>query len=114
MLGQFTGQDQSDSSLDLSCRDRRLLVVSSQLGSFAGDSLKDIVDERVQDRHRFLRNTCVWVSLLQDLIDVGGVGFLSGLGSLLWVHRRRGLLGSWLFLSWSFGSWFLFGSGRHD
>lgn len=114
MLGQLTGQDQSDSSLDFSGGDGRLLVVSSQLRCFGGDSLEDIVHKRVQNRHRFLRNTGVRVCLLQNFVDIRRVGFLSDLGLLHLVIRRwSGLLGGWLLLSWSLGGRFLFGFGRH-
>ena len=34
MLGEFTRQDQSDRGLDFAGRDRRLLVVSRELGGF--------------------------------------------------------------------------------
>ena len=48
--------------------------------------------------HGLVGDTSVWVDLLQDSVDVGGVGFLADLGSLLLVTRLRsglgGLLGS--------------------
>lgn len=107
MLSQLTWQDQSDGGLDLSGGDGRLLVVSSQLGGLGGNSLENVVDERVHDRHGLLGNTGVRVSLLQDLVNVRGVGLLSGLRLLLGVTGRGGLLGSWLLLSWSLGGGFL-------
>lgn len=70
MLSQFTWENQSDGSLDFSGRDGGLLVVGSQLGGFGGDSLEDIVDERVHDGHGLLGDTGIWVSLLQHLVDV--------------------------------------------
>ena len=49
VLGQFTGQQESDSSLDLSARDSCSLVVVGQTGSFTSNSLEDVVDEAVHD-----------------------------------------------------------------
>ena len=49
VLGQFTGEDQSDGRLDLSGRDGRSVVVDGELGGFGGDSLENVGDERVQD-----------------------------------------------------------------
>lgn len=108
VLSQFTRQDQSDGGLDLSGRNGGLLVVSSQLGGLGGDSLENVVDERVHDRHGLLGDTSVWVSLLQDLVDVRRVSFLSSLGLSLWLTGRSGLLGGWFLLGWGLGSWFLF------
>lgn len=42
VLGQFTGQDQANSSLDFSGRDGGLSVVGSQLGSVGGNALEDV------------------------------------------------------------------------
>ena len=49
MLGQFTGQDQPDGSLDLSGRDGRSVVVDGELGGLGGDSLEDVGNEGVED-----------------------------------------------------------------
>ena len=51
MLGQFTGQQESDGGLDLTAGDGGLLVVVGQAGSLSGDSLEDVVDEAVHDGH---------------------------------------------------------------
>jgi hypothetical protein len=42
VLGQLTGEDESDGGLDLSGRDSRLLVVGSKLGSLSGNALEDV------------------------------------------------------------------------
>jgi len=63
VLGKLSREDKADSSLDLSGRDGASLVVSSKLGGFSSDSLKDIVDERVHDRHGLVGDTSVWVDL---------------------------------------------------
>jgi hypothetical protein len=56
------------------------------------------VDEGVQDRHGAVGDTSVGVDLLEDLVDVGGVGLLAGLGPLLLITGRGGLLASILLL----------------
>jgi hypothetical protein len=98
VLGKLTGQDQADGGLDFSGRDGGLLVVGSELGSLGSDALKDVVDERVQDRHGAVGDTSVGVDLLQDLVDVRRVGLLAGLGALLLVARGGGLLAGILLL----------------
>jgi hypothetical protein len=52
------------------------------------------------------------VDLLEDLVDVGRVGLLSGLGALLLLARGSGgLLASLLLLSWGFAGGSLAGGG---
>jgi len=113
VLGEFTGQDQSDGCLDLSRRDCGLLVVGSELGGFSGNALKDIVDEGVQDRHGSVGNTRIWVDLLQDFVDVAGVSLLPGLATLLLLARwgGGGLLASFFLVRGGFASWGLAASG---
>ena len=77
VFGEFTRQEKTNSSLDLSRRDRRLLVVVSQTGSFSGDSLEDVVHEGVHDAHGFAGNTSVGMNLLHNLVDVDGVTFFT-------------------------------------
>lgn len=98
MLGKFAGQDQANRGLDLSGRDGGLLVVRGKLGCLSGDSLEDVIDKRVQDGHGTVGDTSVGVDLLQDLVDVGGVGLLARLGALLLVASGRGLLAGILLL----------------
>jgi hypothetical protein len=83
VLGELSGKDQSAGGLDLSRRDGGSVVVDGQLGCLGGDSFKDVGDERVQDRHGLVGDTSVGVDLLEDLVDVGRVGFDPSLGSLL-------------------------------
>ena len=66
VFGQLTGKHQPDCSLDLSRCDGGLLVVASQCGSFVGDLLKDVVDERVQDGHRLGTDARVRVDLQKE------------------------------------------------
>ena len=49
MLGQLSGKDKTDSSLDLSRRDGALLVVGSKLRGLGSDALKDVLNERVEN-----------------------------------------------------------------
>ncbi|CAH3144424.1 unnamed protein product, partial [Porites evermanni] len=99
VFGQFTGQKQPDSGLDLAGAD------VGKAGSFGGDALEDVVDERVHDAHGFTRDTSVRVNLLQHLVDVDSVAFLS-LSSPLLLSIRWSLClsGSLLaFLTCNFG-----------
>ncbi len=70
MLGELTREHQADGGLDLSGRQSLLLVVSDQLNGLLGDSVEDVIDERVHDTHRLLGDTSIGVDLLEDLEDV--------------------------------------------
>ena len=66
MLGKFTWQDEADRRLDLAGGDGRLFRVRGELGRLSGDALEDVVDKRVENGHRLVRDTCVGVDLLKD------------------------------------------------
>ena len=94
MLGELAREDEAHARLDLAGGDGGLLVVARELGSLRGDLLEDVVDERVHDGHALLGDSGVGVDLLEDLVDVRGVGldallaplgasFLGCLGGLL-------------------------------
>jgi len=101
VLGKFTGQDQSYRCLDFPGGDCGLFVVCGELGCLSGYALKDIIDKGVQDGHGAIGDTSVWVDLLEDFVDVRGVGLLPCLCALLLVTRWGcGLLASLLLLSW--------------
>ena len=51
MLGQFTRQEKTNSSLDFPRRDGLLLVLERKTRCFGSDTLEDIIDERVHDAH---------------------------------------------------------------
>ena len=70
VLGQLSGQDETDGGLDFAAGDGGTLVVVGKLGSFTGDTLEDIVDKGVHDAHSLAGDTSVGVDLLQDLVDV--------------------------------------------
>ena len=98
VLGQLSGQKQTHCGLDFPAGDGRAAVVVSQAAGLCGDALEDVVDERVHDRHSLAADTSVGVHLLQHLVDVDGVGFLSPAASLLLIAWGAclggGLLGS--------------------
>ena len=70
VLGQLTGEEQTDGGLDLPRGNGGPLVVVSQTAGLGGDALEDVVHERVHDGHRHATDTTVGVDLLQDLVDV--------------------------------------------
>ena len=57
VLGQLSGQDQTDGGLNFPAGDGGTLVVVGKTGSFTGNTLEDIVDEGVHDSHSFARDT---------------------------------------------------------
>ena len=75
VLGELSGKHKTNSGLDFSAGESGLLVVSGKLSGFSGDALEDIVDEGVHDRHTLLGDTGIGVDLLQNLVNVGRVGF---------------------------------------
>ena len=93
VLGQLTGQNQTDSGLDLAGGNGVALVVTGQTSTLGGNALKDIVNERVHDHHSLLGHSSIGVHLLQHLVDVRGVRVgVSLLSALARVGRLlRGL-----------------------
>ena len=73
MLGQLTGQKQTDSGLDFSAGDCGPPVVVGQTGCLGSNALKDIVDKAVHDGHGLAGDTSVGMYLLQHFVDVDGV-----------------------------------------
>ena len=109
MFGQLSRQEEPDSSLDLPRGDGGALVVVSELASLSSNTLEQVVDERVHDAHGLGGDTGVGVHLLQDLVDVDGVGLLPLVPLLLLVALGDGLGG----LAGLLGS-FSRDLGRHD
>ena len=93
VLGQLSGKEKPDSSLDLPGGDGGPLVVVSQTGSLSSNTLKDVVDKRVHDAHGLAGDTSVGVHLLQHLVDVDGVGLLPSQLLFLLVSLGNGFLG---------------------
>ena len=75
VLGQLSGEKKTDGGLDLSGGDGAPSVVVSQTRGLGGNTLEDIVDEGVHDAHGLGADSSVGVDLLQDFVDVDGVGF---------------------------------------
>ena len=73
VLGQLSGEEEPDSSLDFPGGDGRSLVVVSKFGGLSSDSLEDVVDERVHNAHGLAGYSSVGVHLLQDFVDVDGI-----------------------------------------
>ena len=100
VLGKLTREEKPDSSLDFTGGDGGPLVVVSKTASFGSDALEEIVDKGVHDAHGLGGNTGVGVDLLEDLVDVDGIGLLPPLVLLLLISLGDGF-GS---LSCSLGS----------
>ena len=62
VLGQLTGEEQTDGGLDLPRGNGGPLVVVSQTAGLGGDALEDVVHERVHDRHGLGGDASVGVS----------------------------------------------------
>jgi len=82
VLGKLTREEESASSLNLSGRDGGLLVDLGQSGGLATNTVKDVVDKGVHDRHGLGGDSLVGVDLLQDLVDVDAERLLSGFSVL--------------------------------
>ena len=61
--------------LNFAARQGGLLVVSGKLSGFGGNALENVIDERVHNGHSLLGDTSIRVDLLEDLVNVGRVGF---------------------------------------
>ena len=96
VLGEFSGEHEADGRLDLAGGEGGLLRVARELGGFERDAFEDVVDEGVHDGHALLGDARVGVDLLEDAVDVGGVGLDAGLLSLAFsglLGRFGGFLG---------------------
>jgi len=93
VLGQLTGEEEPHSGLDLPGGDGGPLVVVGQAGGLSGNPLEDVVDKGVHDAHGLGGDAGVGVHLLQDLVDVDGIGLLPPLLALLLITLGDGFLG---------------------
>lgn len=110
VLGQLTGEDKADGSLDFLARDGGALVVSGQLAAFMSNTLEKIINKAVHDSHGLLANVDSGVAQVQNLEDVAAVGFVAAtLASLI---SRGGLLNGALGGGLTGG--FLFSLGSHN
>ena len=101
VLGQLTGEDELDGSLNFAGAHGMSLVVSDKAGSFGGESVERVRHERVHDGHGLLGDSGFGVDLLQHLVDVDAVGFDSFSGSLL-LNSLDVLGGGGGLLGWHF------------
>lgn len=93
MLGQLTGQQETNGGLDFPTGDRTSLVVVGKTRGLGSDALKDIVDKAVHDAHRLGADSGIGVNLLQHLVDVDRVALLPPALLLLLVTLGDVLLG---------------------
>ena len=97
VFGQLSGQKKPHSGLDLPGGDGGPLVVVGESAGLGSNTFKEIIDKGVHNAHGFGRNTSVRMHLLEDLVDVDGVGFLPLLvllGLLVSLGNRLGSLAS--------------------
>ena len=74
MLGELTGEDETDGGLDLAGGHGVTLVVLAQASGLAGDALEGVRNEGVEDGHGSLGDAGVRVDLLEYAVDVDVVG----------------------------------------
>ncbi len=62
-----------------------IMLVDAGVSSrgFTGDTLEDVVDERVHDAHRLRRDPGIRMNLLHHFVDVDSIALLPGLSALL-------------------------------
>ena len=97
VLGQLSGQEQTNRSLNFSRRNGRFLVVVGQTRSFTGNSLKNIIHERVHDAHSLAGDTSIGVDLLQNFVNIDSIAFFTFGSSLLAAtNSASGFLASFL------------------
>ena len=83
MLGELSGEDQADGGLHLAGGQRGLGVVAGKVAGLLAHAAEDVVDEGVHHGHTGLADASVGVHLLEDAVDVGGVGFHAALVALV-------------------------------
>ena len=90
VLRELTGENQTHRRLDLTRRDRALLVVAGKLRGLRGNALENVLHERVQNSHGLVRDTRVRVHLLEHTVNVGRVRLLADLAAGLPLLSRLG------------------------
>ena len=85
MLGQLPRDEEPDGCLDLLGSDGAPLLVVGELAGLGSNALEQIIDKRVHDAHGPGGDTGVRVHLLQNPVDVNGIGLLPFAPPLLLV-----------------------------
>ena len=67
MLGKLSREEEPHRGLDLTGGDGGPLVVVSETAGFSCNTLEEIIDKGVHDRHGLGGDSSVWVNLLQNL-----------------------------------------------
>ena len=107
VLDELTRKEELDCGLDLTGGDGGLLVVLSETAGLGSDPLKQVVGHGVEDAHGLGMDTNVGVDLLQNPLDVDGVGLLAPPSlPLLLVSLGAGVSSS--------GGWLSRNLGWHD
>ena len=81
MLSELTWEEELDSRLDRSGRHGSSSGDSDETGGFGAKSVEGVVHEGVHDVHGSSGDSNIWVDLLEDLVDVEGVGLISSSSS---------------------------------
>jgi len=102
VLGKFSRKHEADRRLNFAAAERRLFVVGSKLSSLGSNTLKDVIDKGVHDRHTLLGDTGIRVDLLEHLVDVAAVR-LRALLRLLGTSGFLGWGGFCRLLGWCLG-----------
>jgi len=101
VLGKFSRQHETHSSLNFPTAQSGLFAKSSQSSCFSSNTIKDIIDKRVHNGHSLLGNSSIRVDLLEHTVNVRRPRF----DSLLVALASRRLLGCLLggLLGWCLG-----------
>jgi len=76
VLGELTGEKETNGSLHLTGGEGVLLVVASKTSGLGGDALEHVAREGVHDGHGLGADAGILVNLLQNPVDVDPVGLL--------------------------------------
>ena len=76
VFGQFPGQNETNGGLDVPGADGSTLSVLSQLGGLSCNLLEGVIGKGVHDAHGLAGDAGVGVNLLENFVDVDGVGLL--------------------------------------
>ena len=96
VLDELTRKEELDCGLDLTGGDGGLLVVVSKTAGLGSDPLKQVDGHGVEDTHGLGMETSVGVDLLQNPLDVDGVGRLPPPRLLLLLLSNVGVGVGWL------------------